>query len=239
MYTGFCPSGPEVCTRHSHSHVCCRYLVWCSVLTQAPLLLQIPDSSVPLAPADNPISSSLSNPTLKVSLPVSQCVVSAPGLAQAPVASPAVASAAPSSPSLPGSRTSIPNYDLLPIDIDFTLSASQGAAAAVPPAGSPIVARFEPVHLPVSQDSRFSSVLLSPNRVHHGFDVTQEDQYPLFDTSPISDDHLSLVSPATSRGSSPVESFHSAGVSPATSVSLSIIEVNPVQIEVNPVAQSL
>ena len=28
--TGICPSGPEVCTRYSHSHVCCRYLIRCS-----------------------------------------------------------------------------------------------------------------------------------------------------------------------------------------------------------------
>ena len=93
------------------------------------------------------------------------------------------------------------------------------------PAGSPIVARFEPVNLPVSQDS---SVLLSPNRVRQDLYVTREDQYPSSDTSPISDDHLSTVSPATSRGSSPVasewdaESIHSAGVSPATSALLSI-----------------
>ena len=106
------------------------------------------------------------------------------------------------------------------------MSASRrGAAAAVPPAGSPIVVRFEPVNLPVSQDSRLSSVLLSPNCVRQDFDVTQEDQYPLLDASPISDGHLY---PATSRGTSLVESewdaesFHSAGVSPATSASLLI-----------------
>ena len=108
------------------------------------------------------------------------------------------------------------------------MSASRGAAAEVPSAGLPIVAHFEPVNLPVSQDSRLSSVLLSPNRVRQDFDVTQEDQYPLLDASPISDGHLSPVSMATSRGSSPVgsewdaESFHSAGVSPANSASLSI-----------------
>ena len=58
--------------------------------------------------------------------------------------------------------------------------------------------------------------------------MTQENQYPLFDASPVSDDHWSPDSPPTSQGSSPVgsewdaESFHSAGVSPATSASLSI-----------------
>ena len=127
--------------------------------TQAPLLLQILDSSVPLAPADGPVSPGAPMPTL---------------------------------------------------------------------AGSPIVARFEPVNLPVSQGSRLSSVLLSANRVRQDFGVTQEDQYPLFDASPVSDGQLSPVSPAISRGSSPVgsewdaESFHSAGVSLATSASLSI-----------------
>ena len=29
-HTGLCPSGPEVCTRHTHSHVGCRSLSWCS-----------------------------------------------------------------------------------------------------------------------------------------------------------------------------------------------------------------
>ena len=35
---------------------------------------------------------------------------------------------------------------------------------------------------------------------------TQEDQYPLFNASPVSDGHLSPVSPTTSQGSSPVGS---------------------------------
>ena len=112
--------------------------------------------------------------------------------------------------------------------LTLTLRCLRRAVAAVPPAGSPIVAHFEPVNLSVSQDSRLSSVLLSPNRVRQDFDVTQEDQYPLFDASPVSDGQLSPVSPATSRGSSPIgsewdaESFHNAGVSLATSASLSI-----------------
>ena len=55
--------------------------------------------------------------------------------------------------------------------------------------------------------------------------LTQEDQNPLFDASPISDGHLSPVSAATSRGSLPsgsewdAESSHGAGVSPTTSTS--------------------
>ena len=85
-------------------------------------------------------------PTLKVSLPLSQYVVSAPGPAPAPVKSPAVESAPQSSPPLPGSHTSTPTYDLLPIDIDVTMSVSLGAAAMGSPAGSPIVAHFEPVN---------------------------------------------------------------------------------------------
>ena len=92
-------------------------------LTQDPLLLQTPDSCVPLAPAAGPM------PTLTVSLPLSQSVVSAPGPAWAPVKSPAVDSAPQSSPPLPGSRTSTPTYDLFLIDIDIT----RGAAAAGPP----------------------------------------------------------------------------------------------------------
>ena len=55
-------------------------------LTQDPLL-HIPDSSVPLALADGPVSPGLPRPTLKISLPLSKSVVSAPGPSPAPVES--------------------------------------------------------------------------------------------------------------------------------------------------------
>ena len=76
------------------------------------------------------------------------------------------------------------------------MSASLGAVAAVPLTGSPIMARFEPLSLPESQESRLSSVQLSPNRVQSDFDGDTEDLFPLYDTSPVSDDDLSLISPA-------------------------------------------
>ena len=69
---------------------------------------------------------------------------------------------------------------------------------AVPPTESPIVTRFKNINLPVSQDSHLPSVWLSPNRVRQDFDVTREDQYPLFAASPVSNGHLSPVSPAMS-----------------------------------------
>ena len=83
----------------------------------------MPDSRVPLVPAAGPVFPGLPMPTLRVSLPLSQSVVSAHGPAPAPVKSPAVESALRSSP-LPGSCTSTPTYDLLPIDIDVMMSAS-------------------------------------------------------------------------------------------------------------------
>ena len=89
---------------------------------------------------------------------------------------------------------------------------------------SPGLGWFELLNLLESQESRLSSVQLSPNRVWPDFDVDTEDLYPLFDTSPVSDGDLSLMSPATTQESiSPdsegeAESFHSAGVSPATSL---------------------
>ena len=78
------------------------------------------------------------------------------------------------------------------------MSASLGAAAVVPPAGSPIVARFEPLNMPGSQ-GRLSSVQLSPNRVRPDFDVDTENLYPLFEMSPVPDGDLSLISPATTQ----------------------------------------
>ena len=93
----------------------------------------------PLAPADGLLSPGLPMPTLKVSLPLSKSVVSAPGLAPAPVKSPAVESAPQSSPPLPGCRTSTPTFDLLPIDIGVTMSASQGADVAVVPTSSHLI----------------------------------------------------------------------------------------------------
>ena len=109
---------------------------------------------------------SLPRPTLKVSLPRSPSVVLAPGPAPAPVLSPAVASAPESSPPLPGSRQVDQHLrSSSRLDLHITISASRGAATAVPLAVLFIVARFEPVNLPVSQDSRLSSVLLSPNQV--------------------------------------------------------------------------
>ena len=99
------------------------------------------------------------------------------------------------------------------------MSASLGAADAVPPTGSPILARFGPLNLP---ESRLSSVQLSPNRVRSDFDVETEDLAPLFGTSPVSDGDLSLISPATTDSEGEAESFHSAGVSQATSASMSI-----------------
>ena len=67
------------------------------------------------------------------------------------------------------------------------MSLSLDAAAVVPPAGSPFVARFELLSLPESQESRLSSVQFSPNRVRPDFDVDTEDLYPMFDTSLSSD----------------------------------------------------
>ena len=104
-------------------------------------------------------------------------------------------------PSLPGSHTSTPTYGFLSVDTDVVVSASLGAAAAVPLTGSPIMARFGPLDLPESQESRLSSVQLSPNRVRPDLDVYTEDIYPLFDTSPVSDGDLSLISPATTQES--------------------------------------
>ena len=80
----------------------------------------------------------------------------------------------------------------------------------------------------MSQDSQLSSGLLSPNRVCQDRDVPTEDLYPLFDASPLSEGHLSLISPVTSWGSTlfcseeDAESFHNAGISPATLGSLYI-----------------
>ena len=119
----------------------------------------------------------------------------APGLAPAPTQWLADEFAIQDYPSLPGSRTSIPHYELLSIDTDVAMSTSLGAAAEVPPAGSPIVARSEPFYLPGSQELRLSSVQLSPNHVRPDFDMTMEDLYPLFDTSAVSDGHLSMISP--------------------------------------------
>ena len=146
-------------------------------LTEDPLRLQIPDSRVPMAPAAGPV--------------LLQFVVLAPGQAPAPAQSPADEFDPRNSPPLPGSRTSTPTYELLSTDTDVPLSASWGAAAAVPLAGSPLVAHFEPINLPVSQELRLSLVLLSPNRVRQDFDVTTEDLYLLFDASPVSDGHSS------------------------------------------------
>ena len=130
---------------------------------------------------------------------------------------------------MPGSRTSTSAYELLSIDTDAAVSTSLGAAAAVVlPAMSPCMAMFEPFNLPGSQELRFSSVVLSPNRVRPDFDVTTEDLYPLFDASPVADGYLSMISPATTQESTSLdsegdaESFHSAGLSPATSASMSI-----------------
>ena len=55
--------------------------------------------------------------------------------------------------SLPGFRTPTPTYELLSVDTDVAMSASLGAVAAVPLAGSPIMTRFEPLHLPESKES--------------------------------------------------------------------------------------
>ena len=88
-----------------------------------------------------------------------------------------------------------PTYDLLSIDTDVAVSASLGAAVAVSPDGSPIMTRFE------LQESRLSSVQLSPNRVWPDSDVDTEDLYPMFDTSPVSDGALSLISLATTQES--------------------------------------
>ena len=99
------------------------------------------------------------------------------------------------------------------------------AAAAVPPTGSPIMARFGPLNLTESHES---PVQLSPNCVRPDFDVDTEDLYPLFDTSPVLNDDLSLISQATTQASistdsdGEAESFdNSAGVSPAMSASMS------------------
>ena len=76
------------------------------------------------------------------------------------------------------------------------------------------------------------SVLQSPNHVPPDIDVDTEDLYPMFDTSPVSDGDLSLMSTATTPESiSPdsegeAESFHSAGNSPATPASMSITHCN-------------
>ena len=166
------------------------------------------------APADGLVSPGLLRPILQVSLLLSQSVVLAPGPALAPVTSPAVGFAPQRSPPLPGSRSSTPAYVLLPTDIDAQMSASRGADIAVPPS-------FETINLPVSQVSKFSSVPLSPSRVHPDFDGTREGQCSLLASSPLPDGHLSPFSSAKPRGLSPIESewsnelFHSAADSPA------------------------
>ena len=157
-------------------------------------------------------------------LPLPQSAMSVPG----PTPDPAQSPATQQYPSLPGSRTSTPTYGFLKIDTDVAVSVSLGAAAAVPPTGSLIMARFEPLNLPESQESRLLSVQLSPNPVWPDFDMDTEDFYPLFDTSPVSDGDLSLISPAATQESistdseGRAESFHSVGVSPATSASIYI-----------------
>ena len=72
-----------------------------------------------MAPAVNSSSLGQPRPTLKVSLPLPQFAVSAPGPAPDPAQSPVNAFAAPNSPSLPGSRTSTPPYELLSTDSDY------------------------------------------------------------------------------------------------------------------------
>ena len=154
----------------------------------------------------------------KVSLPLPQSAVSVPVPTPDPAQSPADGMVNQQYPSLPGSRTSTPTYGFLSVDTDVAVSASMGAAAAVPPTGSPIMARFGPLNLPGLQPSRLSSVQLSPNHVLPDFDIDTNDLYPLFDTSPVSDGDLSLISPATTQESistdseGEAESFHSAGV---------------------------
>ena len=195
--------------------------------TAAPRL-QIPDCRAPMSPAVGPVSSGLPRPTMKVSLPLPQSTVSVPVPTPDPAQSSADEMVNQQYPSLPGSRTSTPTYGFLSVDTNVAVSASMGAAAAVPPTGSPIMARFGPLNLPELQPSRLSSVQLSTNRVRPDFDIDTNDLCPLFDTSPVSDGDLSLISPATTQESistdseGEAESFHSAGVSPATSASMSI-----------------
>ena len=64
-----------------------------------------------------------------------------------------------------------PHHGLLSIDTDVAVSASLGDAVAVPPTGLPIMARFEPLNLPKSQESQLSSVQLSPNRAQPDFEL--------------------------------------------------------------------
>ena len=167
----------------------------------------------PMAPAVNLSFPGQPRPTPRMSLPLPQSAMSVPGLTPDPAQSPATQQY----PSLPGSRTSTPTYGFLKIDTDVAVSVSLGAAAAVPPTGSLIMARFEPLNLPESQESRLLSVQLSPNPVWPDFDMDTEDFYPLFDTSP--DGDLSLISPAATQESistdseGRAESFHSVGVS--------------------------
>ena len=99
------------------------------------------------------------------------------------------------------SRTSTPTYELLLIDTDVAVTTSLGAAAAVPPDGSPIVARFEPLYDYICQSRRIRDCRRSRSRrIMFG--------------------RHRCVKLLDSEGEA--ESFHSTGVSPATSASMSI-----------------
>ena len=85
----------------------------------------------------------------------------------------------------------------------------------------PVPPVFEPIDLPVSPVSLFSSIPMSPSGVRPDFDGTREDQCSLSaSSSHLPDSRLSPVSTAPPWSSSPIdsersdESFHSATDSP-------------------------
>ena len=116
------------------------------------------------SPAVGPVSPGLL--ILNVSMPLPPSAVSAPGPTPDTAQSPADEFVTQHYPFLPGSQTSTPTCELLAIDTNVTVSALLGAAAALPQAGSPVMAQFEP---PESLESRLSSVQLSSNYVRPDF----------------------------------------------------------------------
>ena len=88
--------------------------------------LQIPDCRVPMSPAVGPVSPGLL---------LTQSAVSVPGPTPDPAQSLTDELVTQQYPSLPGSRTSTSTYGFLSIDTNDVMSASLGAAAAVPRLG--------------------------------------------------------------------------------------------------------
>ena len=194
------------------------------VLTQRVPRLQILDCHVPMSPAVGPVSPGLPRPTLKVSLPLPQSAVSVP-FRHRILPSRWLTSCCNSAISI---SAWVPHVDPhLQVPFDWHGCCRVNVAGCCCCASRLIMARFEPLNLSEAQESWLSLVQLSPNRVRTDFDVDSEDLYPLFDTSPVSDGDLSLISPATIHESistdseGKTESFHIAGVSPATSASMS------------------